>query len=348
MTGRERVLTTLAGKRADRPPFFFRLDHNYKQTVADANSIEQEEITDFYGSDAEHIHIAYKPRHQNNENEHYDLYGNKIITVHYKGFTDSRVDVPVLANVEEASELTEIEFIDGESVDIPLCIERAKTARATGRAIYGGVWASIFTHPRTSMGEEKFLASMYDNPDLIYAVVEKFTDSFLKVNKAYMDACGEYIDIYHFGSDFATQNSLFISPGMFKEFFAPQMKRITSQAKSYGKPVMYHCCGAIMPLMDMFIECGVDIIDPVQVSSRNMTVEEVAAEYKGKIMFHGGVSSQVTFTKGTPEDIYKETQKAINILGPEGFIAAPDHDLLPNVPVPNLNAFVKAVKEYKY
>jgi len=348
MTGRERVLTTLAGKKTDRPPFFFRLDHNYKQTVADANSIKQEEIADFYGCDAEHIPIAYKPNPLTNENDNYDLYGNKTITVHYKGFTDHTISVPVLANVEEASELKGIKLVDEDSVDIPLCIEQAKTARATGRAIYGGVWASIFTHPRTSMGEEKFLASMYDNPDLIYAVVEKFTDCFLKINKAYMDACGDYIDIYYFGSDFATQNSLFISPDMFREFFVPQMKKIADQAKSYGKPVMYHCCGAIMPLMDMFIESGVEIIDPVQVSSRDMSVDEVAVKYKGKVMFHGGVSSQVTFTKGSPDDVYKETQRAIRVLGPEGFIVAPDHDLLPNVPVANLDAFVKAVKEYTY
>jgi len=346
MTGRERVLGVLSGEKVDRPPFFINFDRHLKSIIADVHSIDQNEILDFYGCDAEHVPVFYKPRPESNNNEHFDQYGNKVVTVHYKGFTDSSIEVPVLAHVEDVSELANIELIDENSVDIPACLHNAGRVRASGRAVYGGVWASIFTHPRVSMGEEKFLASLYENPQLIHAVIEKFADCFLRTNKIFMDNCAEYIDIYYFGSDFATQNSLFISPEMFREFYLPHMKRITEQAKSYGKPVMYHCCGAVTPLMDMFIECGIDIIDPVQVSSRGMTVEEVASAYKGKIMFHGGVSSQVTFTTGSPDDVYKETQKAIRILGPEGLIIAPDHELLPNVPVPNVDAFVKAVKEY--
>ena len=348
MTGRERVLGVLNGERVDRTPFFINFDWNLRQIIARIHSIDQSEIADFYDCDTEHIHVSYKPRPQISENEYYDLYGNKVITVHHKGFTDRKAVVPVLAHAEKVSDLTDIKLIDEDSVDIPLSIEKAKAARATGRAVYGGVWASIFTGSRTSMGEEKYLVDMYENPELIHAVIEKFADGFMQANKAYMDQCSDYIDIYYFGSDFATQNSLFISPEMFREFYFPHMKRICDQAKSYGKPIMYHCCGAVMLLMDMFIECGIDIIDPVQVSSRGMSVEEVAAKYKGKIMFHGGVSSQVTFTRGSPEDVYKETMNAIRVLGPEGLIIAPDHELLPNVPVANIDAFVKAVKEYRY
>jgi len=347
MTSRERVLTTLSGKKPDRPPFFINFDRHLREIVAKTHSIKQSEIADYYGCDTEHIHVSYKPRPQINDNEFYDLYGNKVVTVHYKGFTDSRVEIPVLAHIEKISDLDDIRLFDEDSVDIPTSIKRAKAARATGRAIYGGAWASIFTGTRTSMGEEKYLIDMYENPELIHAVIDKFTEGFIRVNKAYLDKCSKYIDIYYFGSDFATQNSLFISPEMFKEFYFPHMKRIIDQVKKYNIPVMYHCCGAVMPLMDMFIECGMDIFDPVQVSSRNMSVEEVASKYKGKVMFHGGVSSQVTFTKGSPDDVYKETQNAIKVLGPEGLIIAPDHELLPNVPVTNIDAFVKAVKEFK-
>ena len=346
MTGRERVMDSLAGKETDRPPFWLRFDHFYRERVAKTKNIEPEKLIDYYGCDAAQVTVAYKPRPRISENEYLDLYGNRITTVHYDGFTDAAVTGPALAEINDANEVTEKHFPDENDVDVPRCAEAAKSARETGRAVYGGMWASMFTGTRNMLGEVRYLTSMYENPRLIKKVIELFTDSCLKINKAYMDACGDYIDIYYFGSDFATQNSLFISPEMFKEFFAPHMKRVAAQAKSYRKPVMYHCCGTVVKLLDMFIECGVEIIDPVQVSALGMSVGEVAAKYKGRVAFHGGVSSQVTFTTGTPEMIREETVRAIKTLGPSRFIVAPDHELIGDVPVENIDAFVDAVKNY--
>ena len=110
---------------------------------------------------------------------------------------------------------------------------------------------------------------------------------------------------------------------------------------------MYHCCGNVNELMERFIDLGIDISDPIQVSSDGMDLENVAAKYKGRIMFHGAVSSQMTFTHGTPEDVYRETQDAIRILGPCGYIPAPDHYLIGSVTAEKVEAFVRAVKEYK-
>ena len=347
MTGRQRVMSVLEGREPDRMPFYLSCYPEVRKTVAAAHSIAEDGIADFYGTDAARTSPALRGK-MTVENEYADIFGNVSRTVTVNGFTESAVYKRALDGVRDIDGLDGISWPDETSLDRELSLSVVREARGTGRCVYGGVWASIFTQPRHMVGEIEFLSGMYENPEFIKEVVRRVTNSYLKINRAYMELCGEYIDIYYFGSDFATQKSMFISPEMFGEFFAPEMKRIIDQAKGYGKMVMYHCCGNVTPILDKLIEIGVDIIEPVQVSADGMSPREIAAKYKGRIMFHGGVSSQVTFTTGSPADVYDETMRAIDTLGPLGYVPAPDHELIGAVTAENVDAFVRAVKDYKF
>jgi len=343
MTGRLRVKYILDGREPDRMPFFLRCYPEVVKTLMAAHGIGPDGINDFYGADAARTTPSYIPR-RTDTGEYMDIFGNVSREVSVNGFKESAVYIRALEGVGDIDKLDEIAWPDETALDMKSSEDRVKKAHATGRCVYGGVWASLFTQSRHMVGEIEFLAGMYDNPAYIKDVVRRVTDSYLKINKAYMDAFSAYIDIYYFGSDFATQTSMFISPGMFDEFFAPEMERIVGQAKGYGKKVMYHCCGNVTPIMDTLIKIGVDIFDPVQVSASHMGPGEFAPRYKGKIAFHGGVSSQTTFTTGTPEDVYAETTAAIDAFGPYGFIPAPDHLVHPEVSYDDYCYFLERLK----
>ena len=347
MTGKQRILSILDGKQPDRMPFYLSCYPEVKKTVTRVHSITEDEIADFYEIDAARV-MPYLPGVDLGDGEYSDIFGNISRTVTVNGFTESAVYIGALSEIDDIDGLDKIKWPDGSALDMERCRSSVEGARATGRCVYGGVWASIFTQSRHMVGEEKFLAGLYENPEFIREVVNRVTESYMKINKVYMDAFAEFIDIYYFGSDFATQKSMFISPAMFDNFFAPNMKKIIGQAKGYGKKVMYHCCGNVTPILDRLIEIGVDIIEPVQVSADCMSPDEFAPRYKGRIAFHGGVSSQVTFTTGTPADVYEETTRAIKTLGPYGYVPAPDHELIGTVSAENIGAFVKAVKDYKF
>ena len=322
MTGKQRVFDILEGRKPDRMPFYLSYDDQVAKTICKAHKIKPDEIRDFYGCDIECVPV-------------YIAWARDMPVAHS------------LSNAKSAGDIDSFPWPDESVLDTAACFDKAKKARDTGRAVCGGVWASIFTGARHLLGEEHFLTAIYENPELIRAVVDRMTDCCLKINKAYFDACGDVCDIYHFGSDFGTQGSMFISPGMFDEFFAPNIKRLADQAKGYGKRVMFHTCGSVTPIVGSLVNCGIDIIEPVQVSAADMSAEYVAAKFKGRVAFLGGISSQVTFTTGTPDIIYEETQTAIRTLGPFGYIPAPDHELIGSVTAENVDAFVKAVKEYQ-
>jgi len=327
-------------------PFYLSCHAEVRKRIAAAHSVGEDAIADFYSSDSVRTTPALRGK-KAAKNEYADIFGNVSRSITVNGFTESAVYKRALDGVTDISGLERFDWPDESALDAERSLAVVREAHATGRCVYGGVWASLFTQSRHMVGEIEFLSGLYENPEFIAEIVRRVTDSYLKINRAYMELCGEYVDVYYFGSDFATQKSMFLSPAMFDEFFAPNMKRIVEQAKGFGKKVMYHCCGNVTPIMDKLIEIGIDVIEPVQVSADNMDAVSFAAKYKGKIAFHGGVSSQVTFTSGTPADVYDETTRAIEALGPLGYVPAPDHDLIGNVSVENIDAFVSAVKNYK-
>ena len=197
------------------------------------------------------------------------------------------------------------------------------------------------------IGEEKYLAALVDSLELIVGVVERITDCFLELNRAYLSHCGKYIDIYYLGSDFGIQDSMFISREMFREFFKPHLKRLVSQAKEFDLPVMYHTCGAVSEIIGDLIECGVDILDPVQVSAAGMDMENLAARFKNKIAFHGAVSTQTTLPFASVQEVRREVIRTIETLGPLRLIVAPDQELIGDVPTANIEAMFEAVREYR-
>lgn len=333
MTGRERVLRTLQYKATDKVPATFRAESNITADVMKqlnvTNTLQLYDSLDIDTIRAELIcdYTKINLKKTDLPGCYYDNFGSlhKI-----SGKTD-HIIVPVLGNAETIDDIFAFKLSGTDFIDRAACVKKAEEAYSSSRAVYGGVWASLFTVSRSLMGEEKFFISMYEEPRLVGALVDRVTDYFIELNKTYFEACRDYIDIYYFGSDFGTQNSLFISQQHYRQFFKKNMKRITDSAKEYGVKVMFHTCGAIEPLIDDFIEIGIDILDPVQVSAAGMDPRRLGEKYYKKIMFHGGISSQTTIPFGTDDELQEEILNNHRLLGGSGVILCPDHEIIGDV-----------------
>jgi uroporphyrinogen decarboxylase len=255
--------------------------------------------------------------------------------------------IPDLSRVERAEDLDGLAWPSREQVDLAGAAARVREARATGLAVLGGAWATFFTGTRRSMGEARYLLAMADRPELIAEIVERAADGFLDINEALFSRCADCIDVFYFGSDFGTQRSLFVSPDAFRRVFLPHLARLTEHARGFGLKVMYHTCGAVADLIPDFIACGIDALDPVQVSAAGMAPETLAARFRGRIAFHGGISTQALLPRATPAEVRAATTATIRALGPSGYIAGPDQWLLPDTPIENMVAMYEAVRDYK-
>ena len=105
-----------------------------------------------------------------------------------------------------------------------------------------------------------------------------------------------------------------------------------------------------MNAMKDFIECGIDILNPVQVGASNMDSKKLKKEFGNDITFWGGGCDPEVLLRGSPEDVIEEVEKRIHDLAPNGgFIFASIHSIQANTPPENINAmFTAALKLSKY
>ncbi|HOV64123.1 MAG TPA: uroporphyrinogen decarboxylase family protein, partial [Spirochaetia bacterium] len=186
--------------------------------------------------------------------------------------------------------------------------------------------------------------------DFIYTIFERQIDIALDNLKRVNDAFGDMIDvIFTCGTDFGTQDSTFCSPQTFRELYMPHYMRTNAWIhRNTNWKIFKHCCGSIPAFIPLFIECGFDIINPVQCSAKGMSPEFLKKEFGKDITFWGGgVDTQKTLPFGTPEEVRKEVLNRCEIFSKDGgFVFNTIHNIQAKTPVENIIAMIDAVHEF--
>lgn len=155
------------------------------------------------------------------------------------------------------------------------------------------------------------------------------------------------VDILHTGDDIGMQHTTLMSPSLYRRWIKPRFKKVIAAAKAVNPDILieYHSCGYIVDFVDDLIECGIDILNPVQPEC--MKFEDIHAKYGNILSFRGTIGTQTTMPFGSPDDVKKEVFKNLDIAGKKGgLIPAPTHLLEPEVPVENILAYLSACEEY--
>jgi uroporphyrinogen decarboxylase len=108
------------------------------------------------------------------------------------------------------------------------------------------------------------------------------------------------------------------------------------------KFVMIHSCGDVDELFDDLIAIGVNCFNPFQ--PEVMDVDALLQQYRGRLTFHGGLSTQRTLPYGTVDDVRAETEHLLALGRAGGYIFAPAHDVEGDVPLENMLAFIDLVQ----
>lgn len=221
--------------------------------------------------------------------------------------------------------------------------------RNTTYAIYGDTPGNCLFETAWAMrGLAQYFQDMIINKDFAHALMRKITDFQKKRAKQYLAIVGPYIDIFRTSDDLGIQDSLMISPAMYREMIKPYQKEFFGLIKEYtDAKILYHCCGAIFPLIEDLIEVGVDILNPVQVSCENMDTKKLKQTFGDRISFCGGIDSQYTLPQGSAAEVEAEVQKRITDLAPGGgYLLNPVHTIQADVPPANIVRLYEAGKKY--
>jgi len=109
-----------------------------------------------------------------------------------------------------------------------------------------------------------------------------------------------------------------------------------------------HSCGSIYELIPDLIEAGLDVINPVQITARDMQPERLKKEFGRDLIFWGGCcDSRTVLGSGTPEQVRQHVRKNMEILGyGGGLVFNQIHNIQPGVPAENIVAMFEAAYEY--
>jgi uroporphyrinogen decarboxylase len=150
------------------------------------------------------------------------------------------------------------------------------------------------------------------------------------------------IDAVYFGDDWGQQHGLQMGPRLWHQFIYPVLKRMYAVVHGAGKYVFIHSCGDVDELFDDLIGIGLNCFNPFQ--PEVMDVVSLMERYRGRLTFHGGLSTQRTLPFGTVEDVRMETQHLLKMGAPGGYIIAPAHDVEGDVPMENMLAFIELLQ----
>jgi uroporphyrinogen decarboxylase len=190
-------------------------------------------------------------------------------------------------------------------------------------------------------GYENSLLDLVMNPEFSHAIMRKILDVQKAKYEAYLGEVGKYIEAIMIVDDFATQNSLFLSPATYRSMIKPYQKELIDCIKNRTQAkILIHSCGAVRPLLPDFIELGIDAIQPVQVSAAGMDSGELKKQFGERLTFWGGgCDSQHVLPHGTEDDVRAEVEKRMSDFAPGGgFVFSPVHNVQTDVPPQNVVA----------
>jgi len=228
--------------------------------------------------------------------------------------------------------------------------ENAKTLREkTKKALLIGGGGGLFELGYSLRRMDKFLIDIIRNP----AKVEKLLDKILDFNLATLTfVCkyvGDVIDIIWIGDDLGGNNGPFFSPLIFRKLFKPRLSEICDYIKKHSRmKIFFHSCGSIYPFIPDFIECGIDILNPVQINVKNMDPKNLKERFGDDITFWGGGADiRNVISRKTPPEIKKHVTELLEIFSPGGgYIWSTIHNITPEVPPANIVATFEAVQEF--
>ena len=231
----------------------------------------------------------------------------------------------------------------------------------TGRAVIASFGGTSFgdislipgiklQYPKGIRDIAEWYMSLLARPDYVHAVFARQTEIALD-NLARIHArVGNTVDVVMIsGTDFGTQNSSFCSVDTFQEMWFPYYKQVNDWVhENTTWKTFNHSCGSVEKFLESFIDCGFDILNPVQCSAKNMEPDHLKETFGDRLVFWGGgVDTQQTLPFGTPAEVREEVLQRCEIFSSDGgFVFNPIHNIQARTPLANIVAMIDAVHEF--
>jgi uroporphyrinogen-III decarboxylase len=189
-------------------------------------------------------------------------------------------------------------------------------AREHGLLVAGG-WGVGADMVGWLCGLQNLIFMTYRQPDFLHELLGIIADwNYARMQAAFSLPLDLYIKRAWY------ENCDFWTPGNWQEFLQPILRREADLAHENGVKFGYLITSQAMPLVDLIIEVGVDVL--IGVDPREYDLEALARKAKGRLCLWGGVNGHLTVEGGAPRQVAQEVGDAMRRLAHlGGFILSP-------------------------
>ena len=199
-----------------------------------------------------------------------------------------------------------------------------------------------FDEPRQLLGEEALCMAYYDQPELVYDML----DTFGRTAERVLDRVSQKIRIDQLSvhEDLAGKSGSLIGPSQIREFVAPYYQRIWGLLSSRGARIFQQDSdGNMNAVIPAFLDCGLTCIFPMEPAA-GMDVVALRKAYGTRLAMLGGIDKHVL--RKSKQEIRKELDyKLQSALRTGGMVFGLDHRIPNGTPIDNYRYYVATARE---
>ena len=226
---------------------------------------------------------------------------------------------------------------------------RARQMHAEGRCTVLNLCCHILAAGQLLRGFENFMVDLLTDEKMVRRLLDYLIEGYCRRVDWMAPLLRDSVDVVLLNDDLGTQKGPMLSPSTYREMIKPYQKALFGYVKkAFGKPILFHSCGAVSAFIPDLIEVGVDALNPVQSSADGMDLQGLKNDFGDAITFWGGgVDTQSVLNGKTPGEVEDAVRRNVDIMAPGGgFVFCQVHNIQPDVHPENVIAMYRGLGDH--
>jgi uroporphyrinogen decarboxylase len=230
--------------------------------------------------------------------------------------------------------------------------ERAMQLRKeTPYAVVSGISGVVYEICWYMRGLERWFMDLLTDTEFCEAMLDQTLKFWLDWFRVFCDEVGDLVDVIMIGDDLAGQTGPLFRPEVYRALVKPRHKQLVQYIRSRTKAkIWYHTCGACIPYIPDLIDNGIDILNPVQISAKDMAPAALKERFGKQMVFWGGsIDAQHVLPSASPATIREHVARNVKVWKPGGgYVFNNVHNIQAGVPPENIVAMYDAAYEFGF
>jgi len=343
MNSKERVYAAIRRQPVDRLPRYIWIGRGAADNLRRAFGEKANDIDALIGNDVKQTWLSINGQMEADCPEGESFVDEWGIRWHRDGYYNAVVEHP-LADMDE-DEIAAYPFPDPEKPERYEYLQQLLDEHGADAFIGADVSGSLFEPAYHLRGMQDLMLDMAAEEPAADVLLDKLCDFTTKVA---CHAAKMGVDWIWLGDDMGTQQSMLMSPAMWRKYFKPRMKKIIDAVHEVAPDMIiaYHSCGSVYPIIGELAEIGIQVLNPLQESAQGMDHAKIRAEYGDKLTFMCGLDTQTFMVNASAEEVKVAMAEKAKMLTENsgGFIVAASHTIQHDVPVENIMAMLEGLE----